>query len=196
MVSARRPVFLPLLRTGSGESAPEWRSRRAGGILRRKGETMDDGVKRPPVKRKPTKDDRKIEGLRTALIAIERVMGKSIATIAEKYSLSSTAVRRELSLAEESGLIDAYRALAYDRLVGPALAVYEARIAMGDLEAARDVLQGLAVLQKGSDAAKMKGKLAEETLASYRSARKTTGGAVRPTRPEVIVDVANDYRSH
>lgn len=43
-----------------------------------------------------------------------------------------------------------------NKLVPPALAVYEARIQGGDLEAARDILFGVGVLQKNAASATLK----------------------------------------
>jgi hypothetical protein len=135
--------------------------------------------------------NKKVETLRTALIAIERAMGKPIGEIAQKYELSRGVVTKELSLAEESGILDAFKRLAYDRLVSPALAVYDAQLALGNLEAARDVAFGLGIFQKTPDASKFKGK-AMDTLDAYRSARKTTGEGLRPTRPAAEVTHVDD----
>lgn len=133
----------------------------------------------------------RVDQLRTALIAIERATGKSISEIALKYNVSTAVVHRELSTAEESGLIDAFRGVAYERLMGPALAVYDARLAIGDLDAARDVVFGLGVFAKSGDGGRRQ-RRAVETLDAYRSSRKSLDGAVRPTRLEEADDVGID----
>jgi DNA-binding Lrp family transcriptional regulator len=113
---------------------------------------------------------RKVDNLRGALIAVERAMGVPLKDLAEKYKVSPAGVKRYLDQAEESGLVEHFRSLIYERLMGKALAVYEAKLEMGDLDAARDVVFGLGVLQKNpvkpGDMAK-----AIDSLAEYRASR-------------------------
>jgi DNA-binding Lrp family transcriptional regulator len=113
---------------------------------------------------------RKVEALRGAMMAVERTLGTSIKDIAGKYNCSPGAVKRYLDAAEESGLLEHFRALIYERLMGPALAVYEAQLQMGNLEAARDIVFGRGALMKNPP-----GRGAEQkpidTLAAYRAER-------------------------
>lgn len=102
-------------------------------------------------------------------MAIERAMGVPIKDIAERYGMAPGSVKRSLSSVEESGLIEHFRTLVYERLVSKALAVYEAQLDMGNLEAARDIAFGLGVLQK--DPLKTKAVKAIDTLAAYRAER-------------------------
>lgn len=122
---------------------------------------------------------RKIESLRTALIAIERAMGVPLKTLEEKYKLSSRQLHADLDLAAQSGFVDRFRACVLDGLTPKAIAVYEAQLAMGNLDAARDILFGLGVLSKDS-----KGPVKEriiETLDAYREARRERLQAQRAT---------------
>ena len=111
--------------------------------------------------------NRKIEHLRGSLIAIERAMGVSIKDLAAKYSCSPGAVKRYLDQAAQTGLVEHFRALLFERLMGKALAVYEARIELGDLEAARDMVFGLGVLQKNPQTDKPQKVI--DSLAEYRA---------------------------
>jgi DNA-binding Lrp family transcriptional regulator len=120
----------------------------------------------------PSKNNAKVGELRAALMAIEAAVGKSVKDIAAKYQVSTLTVRRDLSLAAESGFIDHYKALAHEGLVPTSLAVYEAHLQMGNLDAARDILYGLGVLQKApADASKFK-SAAIDSLDAYRAARR------------------------
>lgn len=124
---------------------------------------------------------KKVAELRTALIAIEKAMGRPVKDIAEKYKVSPANVKRHLDLAAESGFIDHYRALLYDNLAPKVLAVYEAHLTMGSLEAARDLAFGLGILQKTTpDTARLKGKIID-SLDAYRADRAKR---INPSRPE------------
>jgi DNA-binding Lrp family transcriptional regulator len=122
------------------------------------------------VTRNKTPQDRKVEELRAAMIAIERACGAPLAAIASKYGISEKTVKKDLQLAAESGFIDHYKALLHEQLVPKALAVYEAQLLIGNLEAARDVMQGLGIFQKQVDATKLKGKMIR-TLDDYKRQR-------------------------
>lgn len=116
--------------------------------------------------------NKKADELRMALIAIEHAMGQPLSRLAEKYHCSRAEVKRTLDVVAESGFLDHYRALTYDQLAPKALAVYEAQLALGNLEAARDILFGLGVLQKdGASANRMKEKLID-SLDAWREARR------------------------
>lgn len=123
---------------------------------------------------------KKVAELRTALIAIEKAMGRSVKEISEKYRVSPEGVKRALELATETGFIDHYRALLYDNLAPKVLAVYEAHLTMGSLEAARDLAFGLGILQKNGDAQKVKGRIID-TLDAYRAERARKLPPSRPT---------------
>jgi DNA-binding Lrp family transcriptional regulator len=117
-----------------------------------------------------TPQDRKVDELRAAMIAIERACGASLDSIAKKFGISPKAVKKDLDLAAESGFIDHYKAMLHEQLVPKAMAVYEAQLLIGNLDAARDVMQGLGIFQKQVDATKLKGKMIR-TLDDYRRTR-------------------------
>lgn len=116
---------------------------------------------------------KKVQHLRGALMAIEQALGVPVKDIAERYQVSAGTVRRALDSAEAEGLVEHFKSLVFERLIGKALAVYEAHLDMGNLDAARDVAFGLGVLlkdpSKGKDAPKP-----IETLAAYRAERAKT----------------------
>lgn len=120
--------------------------------------------------------NQKVEALRAGLIAIERAMGKSIKDLAAEYSISAAQVRRYLSSGEAEAMAEHYRALAYDRLAGKVMAVYEARLDLGDLEAARDLAFGLGILHK--DPSKAQKDRVIETLDAYREERTKQHAAI------------------
>jgi transposase len=108
----------------------------------------------------------KVEGVRASMMAIDRAMGMSIKEIAEDFKVSPATVKSYLSTAEEEGFIDHYRRAMYDRLAPKVLAVYEAHLEQGSLQAARDLAQGLGILQNSPPKAKEK---AITTLAEWRA---------------------------
>lgn len=118
-------------------------------------ETADQ---KPPVGKKTADALRKgkAEGLRAAMMTIDRAMGMSIKDIAESYKVNPANVKNYLAAAEEEGFIDHYRKSMYDRLAPKVLAVYEAHLDQGSLQAARDLAQGLGILQNAPPKAKEK----------------------------------------
>jgi DNA-binding Lrp family transcriptional regulator len=127
--------------------------------------------------------EKKIQQLRGALVAVERAMGVPLAEIAKKYHISPETARRYLDVAQEAGFIEHFRALIYERLVGKAMAVYEAKLEMGDLEAARDIAFGLGVLNKNPGKTGPDPKPID-TLAAYRAERMKT-----------VIDVPEDPKN-
>lgn len=92
---------------------------------------------------KPTKSDL----LRAELIAVDKLTsGMTVSELSAKYSLSPKAIRTSLSTAEREGFVERAQALIYERLISPALALYEQKILTGDLSAARDILFGMEIL--------------------------------------------------
>ena len=116
------------------------------------------------------KRTRKYDSLRGAAMVIEHLAGKSIADIAKAYEVTIGEVHRTLDGAQEAGWVEHFRSLGYDKLMSKALAVYEARLDMGDIDAARDIAFGLGVLKKETKEAKIKEK-AITTLDEYRATR-------------------------
>jgi DNA-binding Lrp family transcriptional regulator len=114
--------------------------------------------------------NKKVQQLRGALVAVERAMGVPLSEIAKKYHISTETAKRYLDTAQEAGFIEHFRALIYERLVGKAMAVYEAKLEMGDLEAARDIAFGLGVLNKNPGKGTSEPKPID-TLAAYRAER-------------------------
>lgn len=109
----------------------------------------------------------RVAGLRAGMMAIDKAMGMSIGDIAESYKVSRKTVSAYLSTAEEEGFVDHYRKMAFDRLGSKVLAVYEAHLDQGSLQAAKDLALGLGILSNGTPA-KVKEK-AITTLNEWRA---------------------------
>lgn len=122
-------------------------------------------------RRAPTeaKKKAKVEGIRSSMMAIDRAMGMSIAEIAKSFSVSTATVKQALTDVEEEGFIDHYRKSMYDRLAPKVLAVYEAHLDQGNLNAARDLAQGLGILQNAPPKTKEK---SITTLAEWRAEKE------------------------
>lgn len=89
------------------------------------------------------------EKLRANLMAADRVLeNKSITELAKSYHLTPQRVKEHLAMAHAGGFYQQFEALILEKLVPPAMAVYEAHLTRGSLEAARDVLFGMGVLSK------------------------------------------------
>lgn len=116
-----------------------------------------------------TAQQRAEEHLRANLMAADRVLeNKSITELAREYHLSADRVKEHLAMAHASGFYQQFEALVLDKLVPPAMAVYEAHLQRGSLEAARDVLFGMGVLRKNPKDLENPGV---ETIEAYRITR-------------------------
>lgn len=83
---------------------------------------------------------------------LERVKNKSIEQIAKDYNCSSATVRHYLAYARQHDLVvNQARLIVGDVLVPLALAVYEAQLHDGNLQAAQDILFGSGILQRVSN---------------------------------------------
>lgn len=114
------------------------------------------------------------EHARANMMAADKVMvNKSISELAREYHLTPQRVKEHLDMALATGFYQKFEALILDKLVPPAMAVYEAHLERGSLEAARDVLFGMGILRKNpKDADAAPGV---ETIEAYRITRQKTG---------------------
>lgn len=137
-------------------------------------ETVDEKDPTTP-KRKPlaAQKKEKVEGIRSAMMAIDKAMGMSIKEIAETFEVSPARVKQALNEVEEQGFVEHYRRAAFDRLAPKVLAVYEAHLEQGNLQAARDLAQGLGILQTA--APKKTQEKAITTLAEWRAEKEEEG---------------------
>jgi DNA-binding Lrp family transcriptional regulator len=88
---------------------------------------------------------------RALVFMLERIKGKTLNQIAADYDCSQSTVRNYVDRARREGLIiNQARDLIQSKLLPLTLAVYEAHLNEGNLEAAQDILYGLGVLQKNS----------------------------------------------
>lgn len=117
------------------------------------------------------RSEAKVEGLRAGMMAIDKALGKSIPEIAKDFGVTRADVKRYITEAEESGFVDHLRLTAFERLAGKALAVYDARLDMGDLDAAKDIAFGLGILKKDNKPIGDSKKVVD-TLAAYRQQRE------------------------
>lgn len=113
--------------------------------------------------------DRKAAEFRRSLIAIERVLGRPVKEVAEKYRVRPGEVRKITSDLEKAGFYEAFEGVLLDIFVPKAFAVYEAQLDMGELSAARDILFGLGILRK--DPQPKVGDEIVESLTLYRRRR-------------------------
>lgn len=116
------------------------------------------------------RQNKKVEDMRGALMAVERALGKPIREIAKEYNCTQASVKRYLDHATESGFLEHFRALIYERMMGKALAVYEANLDLGNLDAARDIVFGLGALRKNGESPDRPVKVID-SLAAYRQER-------------------------
>ena len=116
-----------------------------------------------------TAQKRAEEHLRANLMAADRVLeNKSVTELARTYHLSPERVKEHLAAAHAGGFYQQFEALILDKLVPPAMAVYEAHLTRGSLEAARDVLFGMGILRKNPKETEHPGV---ETIEAYRMTR-------------------------
>lgn len=126
---------------------------------------------------------RRNEEARAKLIAAERVIsGASIAKLAESYGIGTKGVKNALSLAERAGFYEQIEEAILSRLLPKALAVYEAHLDRGSLDAARDVAFGIGALKKNPTVEVQVGG-GIETVDDYRRARKVSEDGSRSVLP-------------
>lgn len=120
---------------------------------------------------------------RALVFMLERIGGKSISQIAINYNCSRATVDNYLAYGRKQGLVvNEARQLIADKLLPMALAVYEAQLESGNLEAAQDLLFGTGVLQKTSNV-QHKAE-ASDTLETFRDAYfKVTDAELAPNVP-------------
>lgn len=124
---------------------------------------------------KSVRDTQEAE-LRGTLMATDRLLeNKSIRELAENYKIAPKTVRAELDLAYAKGFRERVEALISERLVPAALAVYEAHLHRGSLEAARDLLFGIGVLKKDHKGSSEPADAPIVTLEAYRLSRTVPG---------------------
>ena len=134
---------------------------------------------------------RKAALVKAELLAVEKLTsGSTIKDLAKQYDMSPGAVSTALALADRNGFYERAENLILNRLVSPALAVYEDRILRGDLEAARDVLFGMGILSKTPKAANEGAEaLSIEAYRIVRAARQSS------PPPFVEAEVKDPYES-
>jgi len=100
---------------------------------------------------KPKKaNELRFEEAQGTLMAVHRMLGKSLREIGAIFDLSAETVRKRLTVAQGNELLGLTQDLVKERLLPKALAVYETKLLEGDLEAARDVMFGTGGLSKST----------------------------------------------
>lgn len=94
-----------------------------------------------------------------------RVEGKSFIEIGKIFEISDHRAKRWVDKARQEQRLLIGQGVVAERLVPKALAVYDQKLAAGDLEAARDILFGAGVLQKQG---KLTLQTATDPLAQFR----------------------------
>lgn len=93
-----------------------------------------------------------MRGVQNALIASKRLEGSSLAEIAKLFKLSPTTVSKRLEEAHKDQLIELAKCIITERFTPKALAILDQELDAGNYEAAKDVLYGNQILQKGGKA--------------------------------------------
>lgn len=94
----------------------------------------------------PQKD--RLRALQGAVMTVEKTLGASLKEIASTWGVSTGYVNSRLEEVSNAGFAQAFERALLERMVPQALAVYEAALGAGDLDAARDLLFGLGILRK------------------------------------------------
>jgi hypothetical protein len=91
------------------------------------------------------RDLRRLQGLQ---MLMERAAGGSIPDIAAKYRVSEESVEEIMSDAWKEGVLDGLLQKLYTELSPLAMATYESQLKMGSLDAARDILGTIGLIQR------------------------------------------------
>lgn len=143
-----------------------------------------DRGSQPPVRPEAEVRDREIRRLQGLQMLMERVSGASIPDLASKYRVTQKVVGERLSQAWREGVLEALEGACFDELVPMAMAVYEAQLKLGSLDAARDILGSIGFIKKPQATLKVQPQLPPtsptiNSIDDYRLARQTRryGGA-------------------
>jgi hypothetical protein len=91
---------------------------------------------------------RDFERLRGLQLLLESVAGASIPQLAAKYAISEATIGEALNEAWRSDALKSLEARIFLELAPMVLAVYEAQLKLGNLDAARDIAYSLGLLKK------------------------------------------------
>jgi hypothetical protein len=104
---------------------------------------------------------------------MERAAGASLTDLAAKYRVSTEIVDEIMTEAWQDGVVERLQEKLYTELSPLAMATYEAQLKMGNLDAARDVLGTVGVIQRPST----RGQAAKEALQRGFAAAQMNAGA-------------------
>lgn len=127
------------------------------------------------------------DAVRGTLMAMERASGATLGELASKYQVNYRTVVKQIDLAQQAGLFDHYRQGILNHLIPKAIALYEMRLDAGDLEAAKEVLFGIGLLQKDAKPPSVSSGDQIESLEVYRLRRQ--GGGFPPAPPPVTISI-------
>jgi hypothetical protein len=132
----------------------------------------------PPVRAEAETRDREIRRLQGLQMLLERVAGASLPDLAAKYRVTERIAEQRLSEAWKTGVLRELEGELFEQLGPMAMAVYEAQLKLGNLDAARDVLGTIGLIRRPGQTVKVQPVMppAEPTIDSieaYRLARQT-----------------------
>jgi AcrR family transcriptional regulator len=100
--------------------------------------------------KRPRRRDPALLEARAELVVMRRLAGADIETIAQEFGVSRTTIYDAIDYAKKHDLFERARGFIVQGLMPKALLVYDKALDAGDLDAARDVMQGLALLPKAA----------------------------------------------
>jgi hypothetical protein len=157
----------------------------------------------PPVRAEAEVRDRDIRRLQGLQMLLERVAGASLPDLAAKYRLTNRLADERMTEAWKEGVLKGLEGELYEQLGPLAMAVYEAQLKMGSLDAARDILGTMGVIRRPGQTIKVQPVLPKDlpevainSIEDYRLARQSRsyagGASPAATRNRMITPGGTD----
>lgn len=139
-----------------------------------------------------TPDEKKLQG--EILLARRVSMNETERELAMVFGMSPSMVAKRLAEARDGDFLNLARNLISERMISKALTVLETKLNEGDYEAAKDVLYGLQVLQKGGKATIEHITSSTPTLDQIRKerAKAIEGQVVEVSAPQKLLEPPDD----
>ncbi len=125
-----------------------------------------------------------IEMVQAGMMLQQRIVNTPYDQIAELFNLSAAQVKRQISWAQDQGVLTQAQSVIQQKLIPRAVGVYMEHLEKGDMEAARDVLYGMGVLSKSTT---VKVGKSDDELEAFRAEYQSKLGDiidVSPSRSE------------
>lgn len=138
-----------------------------------------------PIRSETEIRDRELLRLQGLQMLLERVAGAPLADVAAKYRLKARTADERMSEAWKDGVLKELEGSLFAELAPMAMAVYEAQLKLGSLDAARDILSAIGLMKRPGQTVKIQPILPAQappvtSLDDYRLQRQSRRYSGKP----------------